>query len=200
MMRKNKLFRLTFYTFLGFALFGFIVSQVHGVNGSVCTLAGPADGASQTSMTVAFTFTPVSTGASYLTECSLWTNATGVGAKTQANTTTMVNNTVNTISYTFTFTVRTVVNWNIQVKNNESTVAFDLAGNRTLTVGTMLSTFPASVQTLLSIALPVFYLIGAGILFVTEKVKMNYRSIIEASVGFIFIGLVFPLAMNAILS
>lgn len=186
--------------FIAFALFGFAVSQVNAVSGGVCTLAGPVDGGSQTSMTVAFTFTPVSTGASYLTACNLWTNATGVGALTQANTTTMVNNTLNTISYTFTFTIRTVINWNVQVENNESDVAFDLAGNRTFTVGTMLSTYNSGVQTILSVALPTFYLVGAGIMFVTQRVKMTYITIIEAAVGFIFVGIVFPLAMNALLS
>lgn len=200
MMRKNKVYRLSFLLFIAFAMFGFAVSRVNAVSGGVCTLSGPADGASQTSMTVAFTFTPVSTGASYLTACNLWTNATGVGALTQANTTLMTNNSLNTISYTFTFTTRTVVNWNVQVVNNESDVAFDLAGNRTVTVGTYLSTYNAGVQTILSVALPTFYLIGAGITFITQRVKMTHITLIEAAVGFIFVGIVFPLAMSALLS
>lgn len=78
------------------------------------TLNSPSNGATVASLTVNFNYTPIF----YQTiqNSSLWTNTTGSWARTQWNTTTVVNNTLNTISYAFSSGGKYL--WNVQVFNS----------------------------------------------------------------------------------
>jgi hypothetical protein len=83
------------------------------------TLNSPANGSSYASNSVTFYYTPVSFGTSAV-NASLWTNTTGSWSATNANTTALINNTVNSIAYTFPSTGTYI--WNVQVFNSSTGV------------------------------------------------------------------------------
>jgi len=95
------------------------------------TLHSPADESSQSGLPTTFTYTPLSFGDN-IHNASLWTNATGTWALTQSNTTAVLNDTINSIDYTFS-SYGTYL-WNIQVFN--STTGVFATSNWTLTFPT----------------------------------------------------------------
>ena len=84
---------------------------------SAVTLNSPANNVWQNSKTVDFKYTPIDDYG--FTNCSLWTNETGVLALTKLNTTAIVNNTVNTIQHTFSYDG--IYSWNIKCYDNAIT-------------------------------------------------------------------------------
>jgi hypothetical protein len=98
-------------------------------NAPTVSLNAPAPGATSTSLTVQFNFTPVDD--SGFSNCSLWLNSTGSWAYNASNQSAISNNSVNTINKTFV--ANGVYTWNVQCCDNAAQCAFD-AGNRTLTV------------------------------------------------------------------
>jgi hypothetical protein len=102
------------------------------ISGLTISLSTPADGAINNTRTdIDFKFTPLSYGQN-VTNCSVWTNDTGSWAKTQDNTTQMVNNTLNSILHTFSAD-KTIL-WNIGCYNTTNLV--NATANRTLKMDT----------------------------------------------------------------
>jgi hypothetical protein len=89
----------------------------------------PAPGATSTSYTVQFNFTPMDDWG--FRNCSLWTNASGSFVFDTLNQSAIQNDSTNTITKVFGSNGNYL--WNIQCCDNSSQCAFD-AGNRTLTV------------------------------------------------------------------
>jgi hypothetical protein len=98
-------------------------------NPPTVALNAPAPLATSTSLTVDFEFTPADD--SGFSNCSLWTDETGIFGLDTANQTGITNNTVNTI--TKTFALNDVYTWNVQCCDNSSQCSFD-AANRTLII------------------------------------------------------------------
>jgi hypothetical protein len=85
---------------------------------SRCTLNSPSSGTTVTEWTVNFNYTPRFEVP--IENCSLWLNLSGTWQRAQWNTTSVQNDTENTISYTFS-TEGTYV-WNIEVFNSTGSI------------------------------------------------------------------------------
>jgi len=93
------------------------------------TLNSPSNGATETTWTVNFNYTPVFYNGT-IQNSSLWLNLSGTWQRVQWNTTAVTNNTQGTMSYTFS--TEGVYMWNVEVFN--STHSFFASSNWTLTI------------------------------------------------------------------
>ncbi|MFH0972193.1 MAG: right-handed parallel beta-helix repeat-containing protein [Candidatus Micrarchaeota archaeon] len=106
------------------------------------SLNSPNDLQASSSKTVTFSYAPVDDGG--YNNCSIWTNATGTFEYTQLNQSAILNNSANTISYTFAADGDYL--WNVQCYDNAIPSSSNFsAANRTVRVD---STGPSSIQTI----------------------------------------------------
>jgi hypothetical protein len=92
------------------------------------TLGGPANASTNTSLTINFTFTPVTNDD--IKNCTVWTNETSWSAK-ETNTSTMTNNTLYGISETFSSDGNFI--WNVECYDTIGNGNFS-ANNYTITI------------------------------------------------------------------
>jgi len=86
----------------------------------------------QTSTPLSLNFEFIPSYFSSFSNCSLWTNESGLFTLTQSNQSAISNDSINTISYTFSSNGTYI--WNIQCCNNEGECRF-FPNNKTLTTG-----------------------------------------------------------------
>lgn len=132
-MKKSFNSRLVIIFLLIVVLMSFVVYAAITV-----TQSSPLDGATSTTRSINFTFTPVWAGGEAIGNCSLFTNISGTWEDTKTNDSTgaeINNNSLSWINYTFDADYS--LNWSIRCQNATNlTVIEGYSANRTLTIDT----------------------------------------------------------------